>query len=138
MILIIRIHGSAGIDAPIAETLKRLHIHRKLASTIINESDKIRMGMLEKVRNYVCFDSIDEDVIKQIILKRGETLNGKKINEKDIGKILEEIKEDKWSIKQFFRLHPPIGGFKKSTKLLYPKGILGNNKEISKLVLRML
>lgn len=35
-------------------------------------------------------------------------------------------------------LHPPRGGFKKSTKLEYPKGILGKNKDINKLIERML
>lgn len=138
MILVIRIHGSAEIDAPIGETLKRLHIHRKLATTLINENDKIQMGMLNKVANYVCFNEVDDDIIKQLIIKRGQTINGKPVEANKVEGIIKSIKEGKWEIKKFFRLHPPIGGFRKSTKLLYPKGILGKNKDINKLVLRML
>jgi len=35
-------------------------------------------------------------------------------------------------------LQPPRGGFKKSTKSLYPRGVLGENKGINDLVRRML
>jgi ribosomal protein L30/L7E len=35
-------------------------------------------------------------------------------------------------------LHPPVGGFKKTTKERYPKGIRGNNPNIVKIVERML
>ena len=138
MILVIRIHGRAEIDTKVEESLNRLHIHRKLTATLVNGNDEVTKGMLRKVENYVCFDEVSDDVIKQVIFKRGQTLVGKAIAEKDIQKILDEIKKDNWTIKKFFRLHPPIGGFKKSTKLNYPKGILGRNKDITKLVLRML
>jgi hypothetical protein len=40
-------------------------------------------------------------------------------------------------LKGFFRLHPPRKGIK--SKLQYPKGVLGDNKEsINKLIERML
>jgi hypothetical protein len=40
-------------------------------------------------------------------------------------------------IKPFFRLHPPRKGI--NSKIQYPKGVLGNNKEdINKLIERML
>jgi len=138
MILVIRIQGSAELNTPIEETLNRLNIHRKFATTFIDEKNEVLMGMLEKIKNYVCFYEIDENTAKQIILKRGQTKMGKKINEKDVDKIWENIKKGEWTIKKFFRLHPPIGGFRKNTKLIYPKGILGKNKDITKLVLRML
>jgi large subunit ribosomal protein L30 len=48
---------------------------------------------------------------------------------------LSEVK----SMKPFFRLSPPRGGFKrKSKKLFTDGGILGNNKELQGLVRRML
>ncbi|KKL95423.1 hypothetical protein LCGC14_1854700, partial [marine sediment metagenome] len=43
----------------------------------------------------------------------------------------------KLNLKPFFRLHPPRKGIK--SKLHFPKGVLGDNKEkINDLVLRML
>jgi hypothetical protein len=47
-------------------------------------------------------------------------------------------KDAKGVYRGFCRLHPPIGGFKKSTKLAYPRGILGDKKDIAKLLERML
>jgi len=136
MILVLRIHGQVGLKHTINETLYRLKIRRKLACTLIDKEDKIMVGMLNSVRDYVAFGEISDELAKKLIEKRGETLEGKPI--KDAGKVLEDIKKGEWKIKRFFRLHPPVGGFKRSTKLHSPKGILGENKEISKLVERML
>ncbi|MDO8517213.1 MAG: uL30 family ribosomal protein [Nanoarchaeota archaeon] len=138
MIAIIRIHGRVGVDKDIDETLFRLKIRKKLACTLIDEKDKVDFGMLQKIRHYVAFGNVSDDVMKQLIEKRGETLTGKRIDKKEVDKILDEIKKGNWKIKGFFRLHPPIGGFKKSTKLSYPKGIIGKHEDISKLLLRML
>jgi ribosomal protein L30/L7E len=50
--------------------------------------------------------------------------------------LLEKLK--KRSKGKYFALHPPIGGLKKSSKLAWPRGILGNNKDINKLLGRMI
>lgn len=131
-------HGRAEMKRDADETLKRLCIYRKYTASLADEKDIIKMGMIKKVENYVFYGKIEDKTLKELIIKRGQTLNGKKINEKDSAKIIEEIKKGDWKIKKFFRLHPPIGGFKKSTKLQYPKGILGKHEDITKLVLRML
>jgi large subunit ribosomal protein L30 len=138
MILVIRIVGQAAIKKDVEETLRRLNMHRKLASTLISKDDDVKMGMLKKVAERVSYGEISDDLVKDIILKRGETLLGKKVAEKDIPSVIESIKKGEWKIKRFFRLHPPIGGFKKSTKVGAPKGILGENKDIAKLAGRML
>jgi len=138
MIAIIRIHGRAGIKFDIEETLSRLRMRRKLVCTLIDEKNKVEYGMLLKVREYTAYGNVSDDIIKQLIEKRGQTLNGKKVDRKDAEKALEGIKRGEWKIKKFFRLHPPIGGFKKSTKIQYPRGILGKHEDISKLLLRML
>lgn len=115
MILAIRIKGMTDIKKDIAETLHRLKLRRKLVCVLIDENDKIRMGMLNKVKQYVAFGVVSDEVIKQLCEKRGK--------DKEKG---------------FYRLHPPIGGFKKSTKVMVPKGVLGKHEDISKLLLRML
>ena len=138
MILVVRISGDTNLDSDIRETLNRLRIRRKYASTLIIEKDKIKMGMLKKVKHYVMYSEVEDNLIKKLIEKRGQTLNGKKVDEKQVETILEAIKKGDWKIKKFFRLHPPIGGFKKSTKQTYPAGILGENKNLIKLVEKML
>jgi large subunit ribosomal protein L30 len=137
MIIAVRMHGRASIDSNIEETLQRLRLGKKLTATFIDEKDKIELGMLRKVQNFVFFDKISDELAKKVIEKRGRLKGDKQV--KDAGKVLEEIKKGEWKIKKFFRLHPPIKGFVKSTKLTYQnKGILGHNKDTDKLIERML
>lgn len=138
MIAVLRIVGSAAINRHVGETLMRLNIHRKLACTLIDKNDLVKMGMLKQVVDYVAYEELSDEMVKKIIAKRGQTLMGKPIAEKDIDKVFAEISKGTWNIKKFFRLHPPIGGFKKSTKIAYPKGVLGHNKDLAKLIERML
>jgi len=123
MIAVIRIHGQPKLKNEIRETLDRLRMRKKLVCVLIDEKDKIKMGMLKKVKEYVAYGKIDEKMKKELESKRGETI---------------KTGVDKGKLKPFFRLHPPRGGFKKSTKVAHPQGILGGHEDISKLLGRML
>lgn len=138
MIAVIRIHGQVKLKKELVETLNRMRIRRKLACTIVDENDKIMMGMLKKVRQYVAYGEIDDKMLKELVLKRGKMEKEKPVQEKDVDNIVQGIKKGDWKIKKFFRLHPPIRGFKKSTKQSTPKGILGKHEDITKLLRRML
>lgn len=116
---IIRICGQVNVNRDIDETLNRLKIRRKLTCTFIDEKDPVAMGMLNFVRTKVAYGVVDKKLMDEVIEKRGQ-------------------KDVKGVYRGFCRLHPPIGGFKKSTKFNYPKGVLGNNTEIAKLLGRML
>ena len=118
-IAVIRIHGRVDVNADIGQTLDRLKIRRKLVCVFIDEKDKVRMGMLMSVKDYVALGTVDEKLMKEVIEKRGQFDLKKKY-------------------RGFCRLHPPVGGFKKTTKLATPKGILGKHDDISKLLSRML
>lgn len=112
MICVIRIAGQVDLNQDVKETLNRLKIRRKYACVVL-ESTKENLGRIKSVRNQVAFGEISEEVYKKLVEKR------------------------KTKIKNFFRLHPPRGGIK--SKLHFPKGVLGDNKEkINDLVLRML
>jgi len=112
MICIIRIHGRVGLNEKVKNTLKRLRLGKKYSCIVIEPTKEI-MGMVRRVENQVAYGKISEDVYKKLVEKR------------------------KTKIKNFFRLHPPRGGVK-STKLHFPKGILGDNKDLNKLVEKML
>ncbi len=114
MIAVIRISGRVGIKEEIENTLKRLNLNRKLSCTLIDEKDNVKIGMVKKIKDYVSYGKIDSELIKKLKEKRGG-------------------KGDK-----FFRLHPPIGGFRKSTKMGGKKGVLGEREDIDKLLVRML
>ena len=115
MIAVIRITGQLKLKGKIKETLKRLKMHRKFVCVLIDEKDEVKMGMVRSVKEFVAYGKIDDKMVKELESKRGK--------DKEKG---------------FFRLHPPVGGFKKSSKQLAPKGILGEHEDISKLLGRML
>ncbi|MGC9309895.1 MAG: uL30 family ribosomal protein [Candidatus Nanoarchaeia archaeon] len=84
-----------------------------------------RLGLKRKF-SFILVD--EKDSIKMGMIKKvREHVSYGEVDEK----LAEKLKGKKG-------LHPPRGGFKKSTKLEYPKGILGKNKDINKLIERML
>lgn len=115
MIAVIRIKGQIGVKHDVKDTLYRMRLRRKY-SCVVLEPTKENLGMIKKVRNFVSYGEISKETYEELVKKRGKKVDGK--------------------LKPFFRLHPPRGGAE--TKVHYPKGILGENKEIDKLVGRML
>jgi large subunit ribosomal protein L30 len=139
MIVVVRMRGIPSLERTKVETLERLRLRKKLVCTFIDENNKAELGMLRKVQSEVFFDKVSDELAKKIIEKRGRYEGDKLVKKEDAEKILEGIKKGEWKIKKFFRLHPPIGGFKRSTKLAWSnKGVLGHNKDAAKLIERML
>ena len=140
MIVVIRISGKVKINKEIEETLSRLCLRRKYSCILIHPKDKVKIGMLKKVRNYVSYGEIEKGMMTRLIEQRGIRKDKKEIKtpEKIAAELEKGKKPEEQEIKPFFRLHPPRGGMKKSTKHTYPRGILGDNKEINKLIERML
>ncbi len=140
MIIVIRITGKVKIKKETEETFSRLGLKRKYTAILIDEKNKVEMGMLKKIKDNVAFGEIEKPVLIRLIEKRGEIIDKKPI--KDSEKIVEEILKGKklkeLKLKSFFRLHPPRGGLK-SSKKQFPRGVLGNHgKEINKLIEKML
>lgn len=121
-----------------AETLERLRLRRKYACVVI-EGKKETLGMIKKIRNFVAFGEIGDEMFEKLIEARGKAIDKKtKVNAKEIVAGLKKGKKfEEMNLKPFFRLHPPRKGI--NTKDHYPKGVLGNHKEhINKLIERML
>ena len=140
MIAIIRIKGMIGIQRDVRETLDKLRLRKKYACVIVRDKPEI-LGMLKKVRDFVAYGKINKETLVELIEKRAKALPGAKIDaEKIAGEFIEGKTEKKFSelgMKPFFSLHPPRGGIK--SKVHFPKGILGNNKDkINELLERML
>jgi large subunit ribosomal protein L30 len=138
MICAIRIAGRVGMTPKDGNILHNLRLRKKYSCVLIKDKDK---SLLEAIKNKIAFGEIDKETLVLLLSKRGRRIGDKPISESSdiIAKKIEEGKSlDELKIKPFFRLQPPRGGFKKSTKLLYPRGVLGENKDINDLVRRML
>jgi len=118
MLAVIRISGRVNVRITVAETLDRLRLRRKYTCVLVDEKDAVLMGMVKKAKDFIAFGPISEEMKKKLIEARGK-------------------KDVEGNLKPYFRLHPPRKGI--NSKLTYPKGVLGNNKEdINKLIERML
>jgi large subunit ribosomal protein L30 len=139
ILALIRISGQIKIREDMAETLYRLGLRKKYTCVLVQDKPEL-LGMIEKIRNFIAIGEIDENTLIELIKVRGKKLGTRmgKVSDPEkvakevlAGKTLEELK-----IKPFFGLHPPRGGV--DTKHHYPKGVLGENAEINKLIMRML
>jgi len=111
MIVVVRIAGRVKQKKKDIETMNRLKIRKKFSAVLVDRKDRVRMGMVNAVDKCVAYGPVSEDLIKKMDSRKKEDV---------------------------YFLHPPRGGFKKSSKVAAPKGILGDNKDIAKLVERML
>jgi large subunit ribosomal protein L30 len=144
-IAVIRIRGSVDVPGKVKDTLYLLKLRKKFVAVILEKSRE-NMGMVDKVKDYVAFGGINPETFKQLLMKRGKKQGDKpiEIGGKAIDDFIKNFLENKTNfteikIKPFFRLHPPKGGFKKSIRLPFPKGVLGNHEEkINDLIIKML
>jgi ribosomal protein L30/L7E len=115
MIAIIRIVGRVGLNENINETLNRLNLRKKYSCVVFEKLDSVQEGMLKKINDLVAYGELSKELYEELKQKRKNTLK-----------------------ENVFRLHPPVKGLK-SSKMHYPKGVLGNHKEnINDLVRRMI
>jgi large subunit ribosomal protein L30 len=140
----IRIRGTVDVPGDVKDTLNLLRLRRKFAAVIL-EKNQINLGMLHKAKDYITYGEIDPDTLKQLLLKRAKREGEKplEIAGKAIDDFMQKFLDNKAKlsdikVKPFFRLHPPRGGFKKSTRLSAPKGLLGyQGQKINALVQKM-
>ena len=139
MIAVIRISGLVKIPGVVQETLFRMRLRRKY-SLIFLHPTPVNMKLLNKVRNYVAYGDINEKTLLELIEKRAESVDKKKVDAKMIVSHLEKKSLSSLGLKPFIRLHPPRGGIDAKKHFgVSKKAVLGDNKEkINDLIRRML
>jgi large subunit ribosomal protein L30 len=149
--LVVRIRGTVNIPHWANNTLDNLNLDKRFRATVIPENPE-SLGMLRKVKEMVAWTSADATIIKELLEKRGKKTGFKPITNSDLPegyKTIEElayaISDNKItlskirSIKPWFALNSPRGGFKRKTKTQYSQdGILGEDKGLTDIVKRML
>jgi large subunit ribosomal protein L30 len=149
--LVVRIRGTVNIPYWADNTLDNLNLDKRFRATIIPENPE-SLGMLRKVKEMVAWTSADATIIKELLEKRGKKTGFKPITNSDlpegyntIEELASAIADNKItlskirSIKPWFALNSPRGGFKRKTKTQYSQdGILGEDKGLADIVKRML
>ncbi|MGQ4914926.1 MAG: 50S ribosomal protein L30 [Candidatus Asgardarchaeia archaeon] len=151
---VIRIRGRVSKRYDIKETLKLLRLHRKFHMVLVPATDSYK-GMLQKVKDTVTWGEISQEVLLELLKKRGRVIGNRKLTEeyikeklglKGFSELAEKLYNGELSltsldgVKPIFRLHPPKGGFNKSTKRPYrDEGELGYRGDaINSLIMRMI
>ncbi|MFH1511174.1 MAG: uL30 family ribosomal protein [Candidatus Woesearchaeota archaeon] len=126
----VRIRSGHDMSRPQRNTLQLLRLLNTNSCVILPDT-QTNKGMLNKVKDYVTWGTIDDETIEEIYKKRGEEYKGRK----------EDCTEhNKKKYKKYFRLSPPKGGFeRKGIKTPFTMGgALGNRKNITGLIKRMI
>jgi large subunit ribosomal protein L30 len=142
--LVVRMKGTVNTPYWARTTLDLLHLDKRFRATIIPVKDNTK-GMLDKIKHYVSWQEIDVPTTKELLEKKARKVGYKKLTTEDISKLgfkntddlaqsltegtttLSKLK----TVKPWFALSPPRGGFKRKTKKMYGEGgILGNHKEL--------
>jgi large subunit ribosomal protein L30 len=115
-IIIVRVRGEVGVRKSIKDTLKMLNLHKKNWCVIVPKT-RVYLGMINKVKDYVTYGPVTDEVLKSLDEKRKD------------------------GDKKFYRLNPPRGGFgRKGVKKPFSvHGALGfRGVKINDLIKRML
>lgn len=151
---VVRLRGTVHINDRAKRTLELLKLGKKHNCVLIPETRE-NLGMIKKVQNIVTWGEAGQDMISNLILKRGRLPGNKRITTdyikeklgKDLKTITPEIMESKIKVKDIpglkstFRLHPPSKGLeRKGMKKPYSMGgSFGyRGKDIDSLLKRMI
>jgi len=156
VILAVRIRGTATDNPDIRKTMEILKMESTFRARLLENSPST-LGMLRAAKNLVAWGQVNPEVMEALLRKRAERDGNKKLdadfakvffkkeNLADLAKsiVAGEIGvKDLWvaGVKPRFRLHPPKGGFKRSTRRAATDGgELGyRGEDINRLVKRMI
>ncbi len=150
---VVRVRGTINIKRDIRDTLAMLGLTRVNHCILIPESPQYK-GMLQKVKDYVTWGSLDEDTATRLIQERGRMSGGHPVDGKalkalgsfkSVDALAKAVVEGKvtWSKLEgavpVFRLHPPRKGYEGIKRAYGEGGALGDRgQDINGLLQRML
>jgi large subunit ribosomal protein L30 len=152
-LLVVNLRGLVNTRTSVRQTLEQLKLMRRFNATII-PNNRMSRGMLQSAKEHVAWCKLDEPIAEKLVSKRLEISNGRKVPEDKLkeltgmstfselasGLVSGKVRLNEGDkFRQFFRLSPPRGGFKRSTRRQYGEGgALGPNKELIDLVEKMI
>ena len=136
---VILVRGQAELPQPMLDTFTYLRLYRKNTCVVVDDTP-INKGMITKVKDFVTWGEISDELFKELVQKRGKTFLARQHDAKKIYsyKAL-EIHGKKY--KPYFTLNPPRKGFeRKGIKVAYAAGgALGyRGEKINDLLKRMI
>ena len=142
----IRIDGTPNVRPPEELTLNSLRMKTRFSTALLRDNPSVR-GMLQRIKDYVTWAEARKEDIELLLSNRARTTDGlgltskflkKKSELAGVGELVSNLQSGKvtlaglreMGIEPCFRLHPPRGGFPRSSKRPFTdRGELGFRKE---------
>lgn len=155
-LLAVRLRGTVGDSPDVERTMESLMLERTFQARLLEDNASVK-GMLRKAQSLVAWGEVDSGVLAVLLVKRAERDGAGRVDEEfvrvqlgvngfdSLAKSLvagELGLRELWraGVKRRFRLHPPKGGFKRSTRRAFSDGGETGYRgtEINSLVRRMI
>lgn len=152
MYAIIRLRGSVNTKPEIKDTLKMLRLNQINHCVVVPDTPNYK-GMIQKVKDYVAYGTINADTLALILENRGRVVGGERLTDEYVAKnsgfkSIREFAEalvsgkadmsDVAGLNPVFRMHPPRKGHAGLKRTFQQGGALGNyGEDISLLVEKM-
>lgn len=145
-LIAVRIDGAPNVRHPEESTLNALRMKTRFSAVLLQDSPSVR-GMLQRVKDHVTWGEAKKEDVKLLLSNRARTVEGLGISSKfvkekthlaGLSELLSELFSGKltlgklWEmgVKPVFHLHPPRGGFPRSSKRPFAdRGELGYRKD---------
>ena len=152
MYVIIRLKGGVNTRPEIKDTLRMLRLNQINHAVVVEDTPNFR-GMIQIVKDYVAFGTVDAATLATMLENRGRLVGGDRLTDdyvaknsghKTIGDFAKAVVDGKAKLKDLpglnpvFRMHPPRKGHAGIKRTFQQGGALGNyGEEISVLVEKM-
>lgn len=151
LLLVLNLRGKIDSTAPVRKALAELKVERRFSATVVPD-DAATVGMLKSCKDYVAWSPVDSKLLARLLKERGMVSESRRLDQEALksmgfksyedfaGKIIKdgERLSAHRGIRPFFRLSPPRGGYRLSSRRqASEKGILGNNPRLAELAGRM-
>lgn len=152
LLLVVNLHGQINSSGPVREALNELWVARKFSASVVTD-DTPTVGMLRLCKDYVAWCPISEELLAQLLEKRGmvsatRALDAPTLRELGYKKhedLAAKMVRDQMRLSSvdgvlpYFRLAPPKGGFRRSLRRqATERGLLGSNPGLDAIVRRMI
>lgn len=145
-LIAVRLDGTPNVKHPEESTLNALRMRTRFSAVLLRDNPSIR-GMLQRVKDHITWGEAKKEDLELLLSNRARTVDGLGITNKFLKQKtnfagLRDLLSDLYSgrltlaklwemgVKPVFHLHPPRGGFPKSSKRPFTdSGELGYRKD---------
>ncbi len=140
LLAVVRVRGKINLKHDIAKTFTQLNLHNKNWCVILKNT-KSNLGMINKVKDYVTYGEVSEDILDSLIKEHGELYKEREHDSKKKISYKKYFVYKNKKYQRYLRLTPPKKGYgRKGVKVSFGKGgALGYRAEkINDLLKRMI